>query len=152
LTQEGEHHDDRGVQPGDRQNAPADRHRTQQLNDAKTATRGKACRPFHCSVLFWCAGQNSFHLANAFDQLCHREPRSVPINATLVWSRSIALIRLCSSASFFLAELAGMEHPVLVTATAEFRDHAAHVAQRLYGRIVLVPGIGGAKFARRNTR
>ena len=52
----------------------------------------------------------------------------------------------------FLAELARMEHLDLVAAAAALRDQAAHVAQRLDGRIILVLGIGGAKFARERAR
>src|SRR5450759_226838 len=52
----------------------------------------------------------------------------------------------------FLAELARMKDPDLVTAAAALRDQAAHVAQRLYGRIILALGIGGAKFPRDRAR
>jgi hypothetical protein len=53
--------------------------------------------------------------------------------------------------AFLLTELAGMEHLELETA-AVFRDHAAPVARCLDGRIILVPGIGGAKFTRESAR
>src|SRR5216684_3447701 len=46
----------------------------------------------------------------------------------------------------FLAELPRMEHPDLVAAAAALRDHAAHIAQCLDGRIILVLAVGGAKF------
>ena len=52
----------------------------------------------------------------------------------------------------FLAELARMKDPDLVAAAGALGDQAAHVAQRLYGRIVLALGIGGAKFARDRAR
>jgi len=39
-----------------------------------------------------------------------------------------------------------MEHPDLVAAAAALRDHAAHIAQCLDGRIILVLAVGGAKF------
>ena len=53
---------------------------------------------------------------------------------------------------FLLAELVGMEHLDLMAAAAALRDQAAHVVQRLDGRIILVLGIGRPKFARGNTR
>ena len=55
--QRGQHHDDGGIQCRDRQDAPADRYRAQQLDDAKTAARGEARRPFHRSVLLRAASQ-----------------------------------------------------------------------------------------------
>ena len=50
----GQHHDDGRVQRGDRQDAPADRHRAQQPDDAGTAARGEARRPFRSFVLPGC--------------------------------------------------------------------------------------------------
>ena len=52
----------------------------------------------------------------------------------------------------FLAELARMKDPDLEAVAAALRDHAAHETQRLYGRIVLALGIGGAKFPRHRAR
>src|SRR6202022_1932168 len=52
----------------------------------------------------------------------------------------------------FLAELARMKHSDLVAAAAALGDQAAHVSQRLDGRIVLALGIGGAKFPRVRAR
>jgi hypothetical protein len=52
----------------------------------------------------------------------------------------------------FLAELARMEDLDVVAAPGALRHQAAHVEQRLNGRVSLVLGIGGAKFARESTR
>ena len=52
----------------------------------------------------------------------------------------------------FFAELMRMKDPDLVAAPGAICDQAAHVAQRLYGRIFLILGIGGAKFARDRAR
>ena len=54
----GQHHDDGRIQRGDRQDAPADRHRADQPDDAGTALRGEARRPFHGFVVpRHCQGQ-----------------------------------------------------------------------------------------------
>src|ERR1700709_2386263 len=55
-----------------------------------------------------------------------------------------------STAPFCCGVSANSLHLDLVAAAAAFRDQAAHVARRLDGRIILVPGVGGAKFAREN--
>ncbi len=55
--QDREHDHDGRVEGGDRQDAPADRYGTQQLDDAKAAPRGKTRRPFHCLVLLRYCGQ-----------------------------------------------------------------------------------------------
>ena len=47
----GQHHDDGRIQRGDRQDAPADRHRADQPDDAGTAARGETRRPFHGLVV-----------------------------------------------------------------------------------------------------
>jgi len=52
----------------------------------------------------------------------------------------------------FLAELARMKYADLQAAAGLFLDQAAHEAQRLYGRIILALGIGGAKFPRQGVR
>src|SRR5579863_5702046 len=52
----------------------------------------------------------------------------------------------------FLAELARMKYADLQAAAGFFLDQAAHVAQRLYGWIILALGIGGAKFPRQSVR
>ena len=52
----------------------------------------------------------------------------------------------------FLAQLARMENADMQSSAAAFLHQAAHIAQRLDGRIVLALGIGGAKFARQHAR
>jgi hypothetical protein len=52
----------------------------------------------------------------------------------------------------FLAELAGMKHLDLVAAAGALLDQATHVVERLHGWVILVLGIGGAKFARESCR
>ena len=47
----GQHHDHRRVQRGDRQDAPADRHRAQQPDQGGAAPCGKSRRPFRSIVL-----------------------------------------------------------------------------------------------------
>src|SRR5258705_2163915 len=68
---------------------------------------------------------------------------------------AIEVDRACASlldGSLSLAELARMEDRDLVTAAAALRDQAAHVAQRLYGRIIFALGIGDTEFPRDRAR
>src|SRR6266403_2633155 len=52
----------------------------------------------------------------------------------------------------FLAELARMKNPELVTSSAALLAQAAHVSQRLYGWIVFALGVGDAKLTRHGGR
>jgi hypothetical protein len=45
-----------------------------------------------------------------------------------------------------------MKDSDLMLAAALFRDHAAHEAQRLDGRVIFGLNVGGAEFARKRTR
>ena len=63
-----QHHHHGGVQRGDRQDAPADRHRPQQANDARAQLPDRAGRLVRVFAMSKRSQQASLHLANPFDQ------------------------------------------------------------------------------------
>ena len=139
----GQHHDDRRVQRGNRQDAPADRHRAEQPDDAGTASGGEARRPFRSFVLPG-GCQDRFTPPCECDRSV-RHPRDIAEPSRgFPLSRLRTVCGLRQSRSWRRRESASGRQP--------FRDQAAHVTPRLYGRIILAAGIGGAKFPRNNAR
>ena len=83
----GEHHDDGRIQRGDRQDAPADRHRAHQPDDPGTALRGETRRPFHGFVVPR-HRQGQFTPPREFVRSTRRRDRAVPCATSYGCGRS----------------------------------------------------------------